>query len=152
MPRRNCKIADSAKIWEPVNLYGCTIGEHTIVGAFTEIGEGVHIGNNCKIEAHCFIPPGVTIEDRVFIGPGTIFCNDKYPRVEGEWEIRKVIVKRGASIGARCVILPGITIGSDAMVGAGSVVTKDVVPYSVVAGVPARKIKTRNYETTICSN
>ena len=137
--RADCFIAKSAKIWTPVNLYGCTIGENTTVGAFTEIGKDVIIGSDCKIQAHCFIPEGVVIEDNVFVGPGTLFCNDKHPTAKGDvWTLEKTVVKEGASIGAGCIILPGIVIGEGAGMGAGSVVTKSVAPYAVVKGNPAK--------------
>ena len=137
--RSDCVIAKSAKVWTPVNLYGCTIGVNTTVGAFTEIGKGVIIGGDCKIQAHCFIPEGVLIEDTIFIGPGTIFCNDKHPTAKGDaWTLERTLVKEGASIGAGCVILPGIVIGEGAEIGAGSVVTKSVAPYAIVKGNPAK--------------
>jgi len=140
--RADCVIAKTAKIWTPVNLYGCTISENTIVGAFTEIGKDVIIGKNCKIQAHCFIPEGVVIEDNVFVGPGTLFCNDKHPMAKRDmWMLGRIIVENCASIGAGCVILSGIAIGEGAVIGAGSVVTKSVLPNTTVVGNPARKIK-----------
>jgi acetyltransferase-like isoleucine patch superfamily enzyme len=86
----------------------------------------------------------VTIEENVFIGPGVIFTNDKYPRVKGSWKMLKTLIKRGASIGAKSVILPGVTVGEEALVGAGSVVTEDVPDKAVVTGNPARLISNRN--------
>lgn len=141
--RGDCTIAKSAKIWPPVNLlYGCSIGENTIVGAFTEIGKDVIIGSDCKIQAHCFIPEGVVIEDNVFIGPGTMFCNDKRPTAKGDvWTLERTLVMEGASIGAGCVILPGIIIYEGAVIGAGSVVTKNISHNATVVGNPARNIK-----------
>lgn len=109
-----------------VNLYGCTIGAGTKVGAFVEIGRGVTIGKDCKIGAHSFIPPGVTIGDRVFIGPRTTFTNDKYPRAIGEWTLLHTTVGDDSSIGADSLILPGLTIGCNAFIGAGTIVTRDV--------------------------
>ena len=120
-----------------VNLYGCKIGDGCNIGSFVEIGRGVIIGNNCKIQAFAFIPPGVIIEDEVFIGPHVCFTNDKNPRAIGEWKLDKTLVKRGVSIGANCTILPGITIGENAVIGAGSVVTKDVPAGALVYGNPA---------------
>jgi acetyltransferase-like isoleucine patch superfamily enzyme len=109
-----------------VNLYGCAIGEDTSIGAYTEIGQGVTIGKRCKIGAFCFIPPGVTIGDEVFIGPGTFFSNDRYPKVGRDWEAEPIKVEDGASIGMRCTILPGVNIGRDAMVAAGTIVVQNV--------------------------
>ena len=139
---KDVKIGAGTKIYDQVNLYKCEIGEGTKIDAFVYIEGGVKIGKNVKIRPFTFIPTGVIIEDDVFIGPGVIFTNDKYPRTQGEWRLLKTIVKKGASIGAGAVILPGITIGENALIGAGSVVTKDVPPNTVVAGNPAKIIKT----------
>jgi len=117
----------------PVNIYG-KVGKGTKVASFVEIG-GV-VGNDCKIQAFAFIPPGVTIGDRVFIGPHVCFTNDKRPPSD---KLSETVVKYGASIGANATILPGITIGHDAMVGAGSVVTKDVPDGETWIGNPATR-------------
>ncbi len=137
---KDVKTAKNVRIYDQVNLYKCEIGEGTKIDAFVYIEEGVKIGRNVKIRPFTFIPEGVTIEDDVFIGPGVIFTNDKYPRARGQWRLQRTVVKRGASIGAGAVILPGVTIGEYAIVAAGSVVTKDVPPYAIVAGNPARII------------
>ena len=137
---KDVKIGTGAKIYDQVNLYKCEIGEGTKIDAFVYIEGGVKIGKNVKIRPFTFIPTGVIIEDDVFIGPGVMFTNDKYPRTRGEWKLLKTIVKKGASIGAGAVILPGITIGENALVGAGSVVTKNVPPNTIVAGNPARVV------------
>ncbi len=136
-------IGEGTVIWNFVNLWGCKIGRDCVISSFVEIGRGVEVGDRCKIEAFVYIPPGVRIEDEVFIGPGVVFTNDRYPVAFGGFKLMRTLVKRGASIGARAVILPGITIGERAVVGAGSVVTKDVPPETVVAGVPARPIGSR---------
>ncbi len=122
----DAELGEDVRLSPFVNLWGCRIGAGTRVGAFTEIGRGVTIGRNCKIGAYVFIPPGITIEDDVFIGPQVGFCNDRYPRAVGEWTCLHTTVKRGASIGLGAVILPGLTIGEGAMVGAGAVVTSNV--------------------------
>lgn len=120
------------------NIWGNPeIGEGTEIGDSVEIGKDVKIGKNCKIEAKVFIPPGVEIEDEVFIAPCVCFTNDKYPRATGKWELKKTLIKKGASIGANSTILPGITIGQGSMIGAGSVVTKNVPDYTMVYGNPA---------------
>jgi len=137
---KDIKIGEGTIIYDQVNLYKCEIGRNCKIDAFVYIEGGVKIGNNVKIRAFTFIPEGVEIEDDVFIGPGVIFTNDKYPRVRGQWRLLKTKVKRGASIGAGAIILPGITIGEYAIVAAGSVVTKDVPPYAIVAGNPAQII------------
>jgi UDP-2-acetamido-3-amino-2,3-dideoxy-glucuronate N-acetyltransferase len=124
---------------ELVNLYGCSIGEGTKIGAFVEIGAGVTIGKNCKIQSHVFIPPGVTIGNDVFIGPRVAFCNVKWPDARTPAaDFEKTTVMDGAVIGAGAVILPGVRIGQDAIVGAGAVVTKNVPDCRLVYGNPAR--------------
>ena len=136
-------IGDGTIIWNFVNLWGCRIGRDCVISSFVEVGRGVEIGDRCKIEAFTYIPPGVRIGNDVFIGPGVIFTNDKYPIAFGGFKLLTTTVEDGVSIGARAVILPGITIGERAVVGAGSVVSKDVPPSTVVAGVPAQPIGTR---------
>lgn len=135
------KIGKGTKVWHFVNLYGCQIGENCVIASYCEIGRNVKIGNNCKIECRAFLPEGVEIEDDVFIGPSVTFTNDKYPKARGEWKTTRTLVRRAASIGANSTIICGVTIGERAIVGAGSVVTKDVAPYTLVIGNPARKIK-----------
>lgn len=134
-----------------VNLYGCSVGAQTRIGAFVEIQKGASIGRRCKISSHTFICEGVTIEDEVFVGHGVMFINDPYPRAtagghlqtEADWKVVPTRVRRGASIGSGAAILCGVTIGEDALVGAGAVVTRDVPAGATVAGVPARLIPRR---------
>ena len=144
------KLGKNVKIFSFVNLYGCEIGDNTKIGTFVEVQKKAFIGRNCKISSHTFICEGVHIEDNVFIGHNVTFINDLYPRAstsEGklqtaeDWEVVPTFVKKGASIGSSATILAGVTIGEKAIVGAGAVVTKDVPPYSVVAGNPARILR-----------
>jgi UDP-2-acetamido-3-amino-2,3-dideoxy-glucuronate N-acetyltransferase len=129
-----------------VNLYGCTVGADTRIGAFVEIQKGATIGARCKLSSHTFVCEGVVIEDEVFVGHGVMFINDKYPRatVDGrlqgkdDWTLTPTRVRRGASIGSGAVILCGVNIGAGAMIGAGAVVTGDVPDHATVAGAPAR--------------
>lgn len=119
---------------------GASIGRYCTIHSHVWIGERVLIGDDVKIQAFSFIPNGVTIENRVFIGPGVIFTNDRQPPSGGKcWA--PILVKEGASIGANATILPGLIIGAGSMVAAGAVVTQDVPPGCLVAGVPARVIK-----------
>jgi acetyltransferase-like isoleucine patch superfamily enzyme len=144
------KLGKDVKLSKFINLYGCSVGDNTKIGAFVEIQKNAFVGRNCKISSHTFICEGVTIEDDVFIGHGVIFINDKQPRAttpdgrlqtEADWSVEPTLVKRGASIGSNCTILSNVTIGENAILGAGSVITKDVPPDTVVAGNPARIIK-----------
>lgn len=133
-----------------VNLYGCEIGDDVKIGTFVEVQKGARIGNRCKISSHTFICEGVTIEDEVFIGHGVTFTNDRFPRstaqhgqlqTEADWKCEPTRIKRGASIGSGVTLLCGITVGERAIVGAGSMVTKDVPPNTIVAGNPARVLR-----------
>jgi UDP-2-acetamido-3-amino-2,3-dideoxy-glucuronate N-acetyltransferase len=146
------RLGKDVKIYHPdqVNLYGCEIGDETRIGSFVEIQKNAFIGARCKISSHSFICEGVIIEDEVFIGHGVMFTNDLMPRAanpdgspqsEADWVVEKTLVKRGASIGSNATIIAGITIGEGSLVAAGAVVTKDVEPFTVVAGVPARFLK-----------
>lgn len=146
----NVKLGKDVKIFDFVNLYGCSIDDYTKVGTFVEIQKNATIGKNCKISSHTFICEGVHIEDNVFIGHNVTFINDKYPRAtnpdgsmqtDSDWKVVETYVKKGASVGSSSTILCGVTIGENAIVGAGSVVTKDVPPNTIVAGVPAKPIK-----------
>ena len=145
------RLGKNVKIFGLVNLYGCEIGDDAKIGAFVEIQKGARIGNRCKISSHTFICEGVTIEDEVFVGHNVTFINDLYPRAtnatgalqtEKDWVCKTTVVKRGASIGSSATLLGGIVVGEGALIGAGSVVTKDVPPYSVVAGNPAKILRT----------
>jgi UDP-2-acetamido-3-amino-2,3-dideoxy-glucuronate N-acetyltransferase len=150
------KIADNVEIGEGtyiadfVNLYGCKIGHDSKVGPFVEIQKNASVGNFCKISSHSFLCEGVTIEDEVFIGHGVMFINDRFPKAttdsgdlqtEADWHVSPTIVKAKASIGSGAVIMCDVTIGEGALIGAGAVVTRDVPAGAVVAGNPARLMK-----------
>jgi acetyltransferase-like isoleucine patch superfamily enzyme len=140
-------FGEDVAVFSFTNLYGCTIGDRTRIGAFVEIQRGAVIGADCKIQSHTFVCDGVRIHDRVFVGHGVMFVNDKTPRVlnaageaqtEADWEMLPIEVHEGAAIGSGAVVLGGVTIGAGALVGAGAVVTRDVEAAATVAGVPAR--------------
>ena len=144
------RLGANVRLGKFINLYGCTIGDNSKIGAFVEIQKNAEIGNNCKISSHSFVCEGVVIEDNVFVGHNVTFINDLYPRattasgqlqVEEDWTCVKTVIKTNASIGSSSTILCGVTIGEHAIVGAGSVVTKDVQPYCIVAGNPARVLR-----------
>ena len=145
------KLGAGVKVFQPelVNLYGCTIGAGTKIGAFVEIQKNATVGVRCKISSHSFICEGVTIDDEVFVGHGVMFTNDRYPRAvnedgslqtESDWEVVPTHVKQRAAIGSNATIVAGVVIGERALVGAGAVVTTNVPDYAIVAGVPARVI------------
>ncbi len=147
---KDVKLGKDVKIFNFVNLYGCSIGDNTKVGSFVEIQKNAFIGKNCKISSHTFICEGVYIEDDVFVGHNVTFINDKYPRsvsesgelqTEADWKVIETHIKKGASIGSSSTILCGVTVGENAIIGAGAVVTKDVPAGTVVAGVPAKIIR-----------
>lgn len=145
------KLGRGVRIFGFANLYGCEIGDDVKIGAFVEIQKGVKVGHRCKISSHSFLCEGVTVEDEVFIGHNVTFINDRFPRAttgagqlqtEADWACVPTVIKKGASIGSSATLLCGITVGEYAIVGAGSVVTKDVPPHTIVAGNPARVLKT----------
>jgi acetyltransferase-like isoleucine patch superfamily enzyme len=144
------KLGKGVSLSKFINLYGCEVGDDTKIGAFVEIQKNAKIGNRCKISSHTFICEGVSIEDGVFVGHGVVFINDSYPRAtatsgslqtEADWKVERTLVRRGASIGSGATILSNIEIGENAIVGAGSVVTKNVPANTIVAGNPARPLR-----------
>jgi len=146
------RLGERVRIPQPelVNLYGCVIGDETLIGAFVEVQAGAIIGSRCKISSHSFVCDGVTIEDEVFVGHGVMFTNDRFPRATTEsgellkgdgWKLEPTRICRRASIGSHATILCGLTIGERAIIGAGAVVPHDVAPGAVVIGVPARAVR-----------
>lgn len=144
------KLGKDVRLSNFINLYGCEVGDDTKIGAFVEIQKNARVGRRCKVSSHTFICEGVIIEDNVFVGHGVTFINDKYPRsttaggelqTEKDWRVEPTLVKRGASIGSGSTILANVTVGENAIVGAGSVVTRDVPANAIVAGNPARVLR-----------
>jgi len=143
-------FGDDVHVGPFTNLYGCRIGSESRIGPFVEIQRGAEVGARCKVQSHTFICDGVVLEDRVFVGHGVMFVNDKRPRstrADGEfqtaadWVLLETVVESEASIGSGAVIIGGVRIGAGALVGAGAVVTQDVPPGKTVTGVPARALE-----------
>jgi acetyltransferase-like isoleucine patch superfamily enzyme len=131
------------RIIEPVNLYGCNIGDYTFIGPFVEIQKDVVIGKRCKIQSHSFICDLVTIGDDCFIGHGVMFINDTFsegsPAGGDQTKWKKTIIGNGVSIGSNATILP-VHICDNAVIGAGAVVTKDIIKPGVYVGNPASRL------------
>jgi len=137
------QIGDGSRIWHWVHICaGARIGMNCSFGQNVFVGNDVVIGNNVKVQNNVSIYDAVTLEDDVFCGPSMVFTNVYNPRsaVARKNEYRRTLVKRGATLGANCTIVCGVTIGEYAFVGAGAVVTRDVKPYALMVGVPARQI------------
>ena len=161
----DASIGENTRIWHHCHVREfAKIGKNCTIGKNVYIDHHVSIGGNVKIQNNVSVFNGVTIEDGVFVGPHVCFTNDKAPRAVNadgtiktaqNWKTEKTLIKQGASIGAAATILP-VTVGEWAMVGAGSVVTKDVPPYALVIGVPAKQIgfvcKCGNKLEKTCSN
>ena len=150
------EVADSAHIGEGTQIWhqsqvreGARIGQNCILGKGVYVDFDVRIGDRCKLQNGVFVYHGARLEDGVFVGPGAILTNDRFPRAinpdgslktDADWEVGRTHVRRGASLGAGSLILPGVTIGEFALVGAGAVVTRDVPDHGLVVGNPARLI------------
>ena len=136
------RVGAGTRIWHLAHIRstarvgaGCVIGRNVYVDAHVVVGDLVKIQNNVSVYQ------GVTLEDEVFVGPSAVFTNDRRPRAQNpDWQITPTVVRAGASIGANATIVCGVEIGRYAMVAAGSVVTRDVAPYQLVAGNPARPL------------
>ncbi|MFX1338812.1 MAG: acyltransferase [Promethearchaeota archaeon] len=141
MTVKDCILGENVNIIEPVNLYGCVLGDNCFIGPFVEIQKNVIIGNNTRIQSHSFVCEGVEIGNKCFISHGTIFTNDKFdsPKIK-TWIMRKTIIGDNVRIGSNTTILP-VKIGDNSIIGAGAVVTKDIPANCIVAGNPARILR-----------
>lgn len=143
-------VGEGTVIHQFVNLYGCRIGAHSRVGAFVEIQRDATVGDHCKISTHSFICSGVHIGNRVFVGHGVTFVNDRHPRAcnpdgspkgAADWTLEETWIEDDVAIGSGATILCGVRVGKGAVVGAGAVVTRDVPPGATVVGNPARVVR-----------
>ena len=133
------EIGEDVKIWHYVHVRsGARIGRGTQIGKSCYLDAGAVVGNDCKIQNFVSVYAGVTIKDEVFVGPGATFTNDLHPRATGDWRVVPTVIHKGASIGANATIVCGVEVGTYSLVAAGAVVTRDVQPYTLVSGVPAR--------------
>lgn len=137
------EIGEGTRVWHWVHICGgAKIGKDVSLGQNVFVGNKVTIGDKCKIQNNVSVYDGVTLEAGVFCGPSMVFTNVYNPRslIERKSEYRQTLVKKGATLGANCTIVCGITIGEYAFIGAGAVVHKDVKPYALMVGVPARQV------------
>ncbi len=141
---QNVQFGENVTIVEPVNLYGCTIGNNCFIGPFTEIQKDVIIGNECRIQSHSFICELVTIGNNCFIGHGVMFINDLFetggPAAGDKTLWKKTIIGNKVSIGSNATILP-VTICDNVVIGAGAVVTKNITEPGVYTGNPAKLLR-----------
>jgi UDP-2-acetamido-3-amino-2,3-dideoxy-glucuronate N-acetyltransferase len=136
------RIGAGTKVWHLVHVRSTAqIGAGCILGRNVYVDADVVIGNRVKIQNNVSVYKGVTIEDEVFVGPCAVFTNDLRPRAQNsDWQITPTLIRKGASIGANATIICGVEVGPYAMIAAGAVVTRDVAPYQLVAGNPARPL------------
>jgi len=141
---KDVEFGENVKVVEPLNIYGCEIGDNSFIGPFVEIQKDVKIGKNCKIQSHSFICELVTIGDNTVIAHGVMFINDLFSTggpANGDKNLWKsTTIGHNVSIGSNATILP-VTICDNVVIGAGSVVTKDIKTSGIYAGNPAKKIR-----------
>lgn len=140
---KTVNIGENTNIWQYCVVFPeARIGSNCNICAFVLIENDVIIGNNVTIKSGVQIWDGITIEDNVCVGPNVTFTNDKFPKSKNpDWELKKTLIKEGASIGANSTVLPGIEIGRNSLIGAGSVVTKNVPDNELWIGNPAKFVR-----------
>lgn len=137
------QIGEGSRVWHFAHVCGeAVIGSHVSLGQNVFVGNKVTIGDKCKIQNNVSVYDNVTLEEGVFCGPSMVFTNVYNPRslIERKSEYQSTLIKRGATLGANCTIVCGITVGEFAFIGSGAVVNKNVKPYALMVGVPARQI------------
>jgi UDP-2-acetamido-3-amino-2,3-dideoxy-glucuronate N-acetyltransferase len=137
------QIGDGSRVWHFAHVCaGAKIGANVSLGQNVFVGNKVIIGDNCKIQNNVSVYDNVTLEEGVFCGPSMVFTNVYNPRslIERKSEYRNTLIKKSVTLGANCTIVCGVTIGEFAFIGAGAVITKDVKPYALMVGVPAKQI------------
>ena len=137
------QIGENSRVWHFVHICGgAKIGKGVSLGQNVFVGNKVIIGDRCKVQNNVSVYDNVTLEEGVFCGPSMVFTNVHNPRalIERKNEYRNTLVKKGATLGANCTVVCGVTIGEYSFVGAGALVNKDVKPYALIVGVPARQI------------
>lgn len=143
-------LGQNVRLNDFVNLYGCEIGDESMIGTFVEIQRGVKIGKRVKLQSHTFVCTGVEIHDEAMIGHGVMFINDRFPRATNpdgslkggsDWSCETTVIGKRASIGSNSTVMCGITIGENAIIGAGSVVTKNIPARAIAAGNPAKILR-----------
>ena len=140
---KGAQIGEGSRVWHFVHVCGgAKIGLGVSLGQNVFVGNHVTIGDRCKVQNNVSVYDNVTLEEGVFCGPSMVFTNVHNPRalIERKNEFRSTLVKKGATLGANCTVVCGVTIGEYAFVGAGTVVNKDVKPYALMVGVPARQV------------
>jgi UDP-2-acetamido-3-amino-2,3-dideoxy-glucuronate N-acetyltransferase len=137
------QIGEGSRVWHFVHVCGgARIGKCVSLGQNVFVGNKVVIGDNCKIQNNVSVYDNVTLEEGVFCGPSMVFTNVYNPRslIERKAEYKDTLIKKGATLGANCTIVCGVTVGEFAFVGAGAVINKDVKPYALMVGVPAKQV------------
>lgn len=143
-------LGENVRLNDFINLYGCEIGDESMIGTFVEIQRGVKIGKRVKLQSHTFVCTGVEIHDEAMIGHGVMFINDRFPRATNpdgtlkggsDWSCETTVIGKRASIGSNSTVMCGITIGENAIIGAGSVVTKNIPARAIAAGNPAKILR-----------